>query len=115
MDQFYISVYTWNVAFVADSALITMENLKAMDAKKIRFISVLPGRYSLAQELRDRAWEEGRWRYRGPMSKAKDAAHYWTQTLQAEFAGRVYLLLITLFDRILLTIGGRQRQSIAPA
>ena len=25
------------------------------------------------------------------------------------------LLLITLFDRILLTIGGRQRQSIAPA
>jgi len=27
----------------------------------------------------------------------------------------VILLLITLFDRILLTIGGRQRQSIAPA
>jgi len=25
------------------------------------------------------------------------------------------VLLITLFDRILLTIGGRQRQSIAPA
>jgi hypothetical protein len=25
------------------------------------------------------------------------------------------MLLITLFDRILLTIGGRQRQSIAPA
>ena len=24
------------------------------------------------------------------MSRAKDAAHYWTQTLQAEFAGRVY-------------------------
>ena len=47
------------MAFVADSALITMEILKAMDAKKIRFISVLPGRYSLAQELRDRAWEEG--------------------------------------------------------
>jgi hypothetical protein len=28
---------------------------------------------------------------------------------------RGLLLLITLFDRILLTIGGRQRQSIAPA
>lgn len=27
----------------------------------------------------------------------------------------VLVLLITLFDRILLTIGGRQRQSIAPA
>ena len=29
--------------------------------------------------------------------------------------GQPQVLLITLFDRILLTIGGRQRQSIAPA
>ena len=59
LDEFKVSfLETWIVAFVADAALITMEILKAMDAKKIRFISVLPGRYSLAQELRDRAWEE---------------------------------------------------------
>ncbi len=101
LDEFKVSfLETWNVAFVADSALITMENLKAMDAKKIRFISVLPGRYSLAQELRDRAWEEGRWRYRGPMSKAKDAAHYWTQTLQAEFAGRVYRFIVVRSSKL---------------
>ena len=31
------------------------------------------------------------------------------------FARNAQMLLITLFDRILLTIGGRQRQSIAPA
>src|SRR5690606_23692801 len=65
-----------------------------------RFISVLPGRYSLAQELRDRAWEEGRWGYRGPMSKAKDAAHYWTQTLQAEFAGRVYRFIVVRSSKL---------------
>ena len=28
------------------------------------------------------------------MSKAKDAAQYWTQTLQAEIAGRVYRIIV---------------------
>ena len=101
LDEFKVSfLETLNVDFVADSALITMENLKAMDAKKILFISVLPGRYSLAQDLRDRAWEEGSWRYRGPMSKAKDAAHYWTQTLQAECAGRVYRSIVVRSSKL---------------
>lgn len=35
--------------------------------------------------------------------------------IETSGTGHALLLLITLFDRILLTIGGRQRQSIAPA
>ena len=101
LDEFKGSfLEPWNVAFVAASALITMENLNAMDAKTLRFISVLPGRTSLAQELRDRAWEEVRWRYRGPMSNAKDAAHYLTQTLQAECAGRVYRFIVVRSSKL---------------
>src|SRR5690606_423698 len=108
LDEFKVSfLETWNVAFVAASALVTMENLKAMDVKKIRFISVLPGRYSLAQELRDRAWEEGRWRYRGPMSKATDAAHSWTQTLQAEMSGRVYRFIVVRYSKL---DGGKEKK-----
>jgi hypothetical protein len=42
--------------------------------------------------------EDGR--YRGPMSKAKDAAHYWTQTLQAEFAGRVYRFIVVRSSKL---------------
>lgn len=101
LDEFKVSfLEAWDVAFVADSALITIENVKAMDDKNIRFISPLPGRYTLAQELRDRAWEEGQWRLRGPMSKAKDAAHYWTQTLYAEFAGKTYRFIVVRSSKL---------------
>jgi transposase len=34
------------------------------------------------------------------MSKAKDAAHYWTQTLHAEFAGRVYRFIVVRSSKL---------------
>ncbi|HHT25801.1 MAG TPA: IS1634 family transposase [Firmicutes bacterium] len=91
LKEFQVSfLETWNVVYVADSALITEENVKAMHDKNVRFISLLPGRYKLAQELRDKAWQTKKWIEHGPLSKSKDAAHYWTQSLEAEFAGRIY-------------------------
>ena len=71
-----------------------------MDDKNIRFISLLPRRYTLAQELRDKAWEEGQWRFRGPMSKVKDAAHYCTQTLYAEFVGKTYRFIVVCSSKL---------------
>ena len=72
---------TWDVAYVADYALITKENVKLMDAKKVRFISRLPGRFNLEQELIERAWQEGKWRFCGPMTEGKKAATYWTTSI----------------------------------
>jgi transposase len=85
---------TWDVAYVADSALITQENVKLMAAKKVRFISRLPGRFNLEQELIDRAWKEGKWRFCGPMAEGEKAARYWTQPFEVEFVGRIYRFIV---------------------
>jgi transposase len=52
LDEFQMSfLETWDVAYVADSALITEENVKLMAAKKVRFISRLPGRRTRGCEM----------------------------------------------------------------
>lgn len=95
LDEFRMSfLETWDVAYVADSALITEENVRLMSAKKVRFISRLPGRFNLEQELIDRAWKEGKWRLCGPMAEGKKAATYWTQPFQVEFVGRIYRFIV---------------------
>ncbi|HBG01334.1 MAG TPA: IS1634 family transposase [Firmicutes bacterium] len=95
IDEFHVSfLETWDVSYVADSALITEENVRLMDAKKVRFISRLPGRFNLEQELIERAWKEGKWRSCGPMVKGKKAATYWTQPFQVEFVDKIYRFIV---------------------
>ena len=78
-----------STVYVADSALVTTENIQQMLAKGIKFISLLPGRFSLATELREQAWAEDNWTYQGKLSAKKNAAEYWTQSIQTEFAGSI--------------------------
>ena len=79
---------------VADSALITEENVRLMADKNVRFISRLPGRFNLEQELIDRAWNEGKWRFCGPMAPGEKAASYWTQPFQVEFVDETYRFIV---------------------
>ena len=46
---------------VADSALITIKNLKIMYEKGILFISRLPDNFGSSEELKLRAWRENNW------------------------------------------------------
>ncbi|MDI9422298.1 MAG: IS1634 family transposase [Bacillota bacterium] len=95
LDVFQMSfLKTWDVAYVADPAFITEENVKLMAAKKVQFISRLPGRFNLEQELIDRAWKEGKWRFCGPMAEGEKAARYWTQPFEVEFVGRIYRFIV---------------------
>jgi len=95
LDEFQMSfLETWDVAYVADSALITEDNVRLMADKRVRFISRLPGRFNLEQELIDRAWDEGKWRYCGPMAQGKKAAKYWTQPFQVEFVDKTYRFIV---------------------
>ena len=97
LDEFQMSfLETWDVAYIADSALITEDNVKLMEEKKVRFISRLPGRFNLEQELIDRAWREGKWRACGPMAKTrtKTATHYWTKELHSVFVGKTYRFVV---------------------
>lgn len=95
LDEFQMSfLETWDVAYVADSALITEENVRLMADKNVRFISRLPGRFNLEQELIDRAWNEGKWRFCGPVAPGEEAASYWTQPFQVEFVDETYRFIV---------------------
>jgi transposase len=84
----------WKVVYVADSALVTTDNLRTMHEKGIRFISLLPSRYNLAQDLRDQAWAKGEWTYQGTFSEKKNAAKYWTQSMEADLGGKTYRFIV---------------------
>src|SRR5690606_11172808 len=47
--------------YVADSALITRENLEEMARAGLRLVSRLPETYKVAGEFKERAFEENRW------------------------------------------------------
>lgn len=83
-----------SVIYVADSALITAENLKAMDKAKMKFISRIPETFSLPDELKEKAWSKGKWQQLGPLAPGKKAAHYATQSFEAELEGRTYRFVV---------------------
>lgn len=64
------------VIYVADSALITEANLEKLKNHNLKFISLLPGNFSLEKELKDQAWADGRFQELGIFSDRKDAATY---------------------------------------
>jgi transposase len=47
-----------NVIYIADSALVTANNLVQMAKSKLKFISRLPGNFSLEKVLKEKAWEK---------------------------------------------------------
>lgn len=79
---------------VADSVLITEDNLEDMAKAHMRFISRLPETYKLAHELKERAWESGRWQEIGPLRGGPEAARYATQSFQTTLYGRSYRFLV---------------------
>lgn len=65
-----------SLTYVADSAFITPENLKR--AANLKFISRLPGIYSLETSLKEKAWEANKWQDIGVIAETvkKDSAVY---------------------------------------
>jgi len=80
--------------FVADSALVTKDNLDMMAEKEIRFISRLPETFSIAEELKDLAWAQDTWTHVGALSKKKDAAQYKACSFEREVNGYRYRLIV---------------------
>ncbi len=48
-----------DIIYVADSSLITEDNLQQIDKYDLKFISRLPGNFALEKELKNKAWEKG--------------------------------------------------------
>ena len=83
------------VVYVADSALITPDNLAKMAEHRMRFISRLPETYKLAEQLKERAWsKDGVWRCIGRIGESATSAVYHTQSFIETLEGRTYRFVV---------------------
>jgi transposase len=83
-----------NLTYVADSAFVTEQNITK--AKDFKFISRLPGTYSLEQELKEKAWESNKWEDIGVIAATakKDSAVYRYQDFVSPLYGDDYRFVV---------------------
>lgn len=83
------------VVYVADSSLMTKNNLQLMAEKKVRFISRLPETFAAVEKAKASAFaKNSKWQYVGPLTSRKDAAVYQISSTTQEIDGRAYRLLV---------------------
>jgi len=82
------------VVYVADSALITPDNLATMAEHRMRFVSRLPETYKLAEQLKARAWSKGVWQCVGQIGQSAKSAVYHTQSFIDTLEGRTYRFVV---------------------
>jgi transposase len=80
------------VIFVADSALVTNDNLALLAQENLKFISRQPENYSMVDRVKEEAMA-GNWTDIGVLSNKKDAAKYKSQSFIREIDGRPYRLI----------------------
>ncbi len=85
--------------YVADSALVTTDNLPSMDDYHIDFISRFPGRFSLEEELKRQALTANEWDSIGKLSDEKKAASYEAWDTTGEVEGRTYRFIVVRSDQ----------------
>ena len=96
------------VIYVADSALVTDANLEKLKQHGLKFISRLPGNFSLEEELKDKAWAENEFTELGCFSSRKDAASYRYLELSASIANEQYRFLVVYSSKL----DGRKARSL---
>jgi len=88
------------VIYVADSSVVTKDNLDEIAKQGLLMISRLPATFALEGELKEMAWEKNEWIEVGKLSSAKDgaayrkAASYKVQAFTRELYGRLYNFVV---------------------
>ncbi|MGB9851225.1 MAG: IS1634 family transposase [Moorellaceae bacterium] len=87
------------IIFVADSALVTKDNLALLMQGKdnkpaLQFISLLPENFGLNEEIKAEAFRIGNWQEIGKLSPKKDAACYRSQSFVREIDGHEFRLIV---------------------
>lgn len=82
------------ILYVADSAVVTYENLREIEDLHLRFLARLPESFGLAEELKQAAWAENRWEEIGALSPRKQAARYRVHERTCVLDGRTYRALV---------------------
>lgn len=81
--------------YVADAASVTHDNLKAIDEQKLDFVSRLPARYRLHDELIEQAWQSDHpWIDVGALSEGTGRAQYRLKDIEAELDERRYRFVV---------------------
>ena len=87
------------IIYVADSALVTQDNLQAM-GDDLQFISHLPENFNLASELIRAAFVKNKWLELGKISPGKKSASYKVQEFTRELYGRRYRFLVVYSNHL---------------
>ncbi len=87
------------IIYVADSALVTEDNLLTM-GDKLKFISRLPETYNLAAELIRKAFGKNDWFHLGQTAAGKQSADYHGQEFRAELYGQSYRFVVVHTDQL---------------
>ena len=83
------------LVYVADSALVTTDNLDALAETRLDFISRLPERFGLAGQLMEEALKaRDKWEVVGSIAEGEKAAHYQLWETERELSGRVYRFVV---------------------
>jgi len=80
--------------YTADSAAVTEDNLKLFKEYHVDFISRLPERYALAEELIDQAIKDDNWTEIGTLSEEKKAANYKSVGFERDLCGDPYRFVV---------------------
>lgn len=95
-----MSAEEWTrMMYVADSALITLENLKEI-RYDVHFLSRLPDHFSLGRKLKEEAWALDDWEEIGALGDGKDAANYKQQSFCRELDGYFYRFLVVYSSQL---------------
>lgn len=84
--------------YIADSALVTTNNLDHLASEHMDFISRLPGRFNIEKELKRKANLENDWEEIGKISDEKNAASYKVWDTTGEIEGRTYRFVAVYSD-----------------
>ena len=88
------------LVYVADSALVTVPNLRAMAEVNLRFLSRLPETFAAAAEAKAAAWASGSWQPIGAIGERRGAAQYAASEQSALIDGRRYRLVVYRSDHL---------------
>jgi len=80
--------------YIADSAVVTAENLRLLASEKTHFISRFPSTYKQCDHLKRSAWEKDTWQEVEQIGKAKDSASYKIQAFHQDFHAQTYRFIV---------------------
>jgi len=84
--------------YVADSSLVTTNNLILLNNYNVDFISRLPGTFDIEKKLKEKALVENNWECIGKLSDEKDSAIYQSWSTFDEIEGIRYRFVVISSD-----------------